>query len=35
VARRAIATVLPATEAEAEELAEPATEEPPAAENGG
>lgn len=35
VARRAIATVLPAAEAEAEELAAPATEEPPAAENGG
>jgi preprotein translocase subunit YajC len=34
VARRAIATILPAAEAE-EELAEPEAEEPPAAENGG
>ena len=34
VARRAIASILPAAEAE-EELAEPETEEPPAAENDG
>jgi len=34
VARRAIATILPAAEAE-EELVEPEPEEPPAAENGG
>jgi preprotein translocase subunit YajC len=34
VARRAIATILPAPEAE-EELSEPEAEEPPAAENGG
>ena len=34
VARRAIATILPAAEAEGE-LAEPEPEEPPAAENGG